>query len=48
MSGFTLGLGYAVDKLETLVGRASNWILAAGVWNDAGVWDDAAKWKDNA
>jgi hypothetical protein len=23
-----------------------DWILAAGVWNDAGVWDDVSSWMD--
>lgn len=25
---------------------ASNWILAAGTWNDGGEWDDTATWID--
>lgn len=28
-------------------GGGSNWILAAGIWNDSGVWDDTANWKDS-
>lgn len=24
----------------------SNWILAAGTWDDTGVWDDTANWID--
>ena len=27
-------------------GGGSNWILAAGFWNDSGVWDDTANWID--
>jgi hypothetical protein len=28
-------------------GGGSNWILAAGAWNDSGVWDDGAAWLDS-
>jgi hypothetical protein len=28
-------------------GSGSNWILAAGVWNDSGVWEDSATWNDS-
>lgn len=29
-------------------GGSGDWILSAGIWNDAGVWDDASTWRDAA
>lgn len=40
-----LSVGKGICFIGTLV-AASNWILAAGTWNDSGVWDDTASWID--
>jgi hypothetical protein len=41
-----IGIGLVLTQGHGGEAVASNWILAAGAWDDAGVWDDANIWID--